>query len=145
MRLKRPPDYWELRAYAGRDPLTGKTRYVSRSYRGGKRGASSALNRLVAEVDDGDVTAEQSINGLLAAHIDHLDARGREARTIEGYRSISRMVAKDPIGARQIADVGPKDFDDFYARLARRGLSAGTIQRYHSLLGGHPTPAYGMR
>lgn len=135
MRLKRPPDYWELRVYAGRDPLTGKSRYVSKSFRGGKRAATNELSRLVAEIDDGEVSAEQSINGLLSAHIEHLEARGREARTIEGYRSIARMVAKDRIGNRQIADVGPKDFDDFYARLARRELSAGTIQRYHSLLG----------
>ena len=43
MRLKREPDYWEVRAYAGRDPATGKHRYVSRTFRGGKRDASRLL------------------------------------------------------------------------------------------------------
>ena len=37
MRLKRDPGYWEFRAYAGRDPITGRPRYVSRMFRGGKR------------------------------------------------------------------------------------------------------------
>ena len=40
-------------AYAGRDPLTGKRRYVSRAFRGSKREAQGALDRLVIEVDDG--------------------------------------------------------------------------------------------
>jgi len=33
---------WELRVYLGRDPLTGKKRYATRTVRGGKRGADGA-------------------------------------------------------------------------------------------------------
>ena len=39
IRLKRKPDYWEVRAYAGRDPITGRDRYVGRTIRGGRREA----------------------------------------------------------------------------------------------------------
>jgi integrase len=136
MRLKREPDYWELRAYAGRDPITARPRYVSRSFRGGKRDAGKALTQLVAEIDVKGTQADLSVDGLLGSHIDHLEQRGREARTIEGYRSIARGVATDRLGRRQLNDVGPKDFDDFYDRLRSNGLSAATVQRYHALLGG---------
>jgi hypothetical protein len=51
MRLKRQPDYWELRAYAGPDPITARPRHVSRTFRGGKRESNKALAQLVAEVD----------------------------------------------------------------------------------------------
>ena len=36
---------WELRVYLGIDPLTGKKRYATRTVRGGKREAQSALAR----------------------------------------------------------------------------------------------------
>ncbi len=136
MRLKRDPDYWELRAYAGRDPITGRPRYVSRTFRGGKRDAGKALTQFVAEIDVKGTQADLSVDGLLTSHIDHLEQRGRGARTIEGYRGIARGVAADRVGRRQLSEVGPKDFDDFYDRLRSRGLSPSTVQRYHALLGG---------
>ncbi len=76
LRLKRQPDYWELRAYAGPDPITARPRYVSRTFRGGKREANKALAQLVAEVDSIGTHADQSVAGLLLAHIDHLEQRG---------------------------------------------------------------------
>lgn len=44
---------WELRVFAGRDPATGKLRYVSRSVRGTKKQAVAALAALVTEVGAG--------------------------------------------------------------------------------------------
>lgn len=134
VRLKRQPDYWEVRAYAGVDPLTGKDRYTSRTVRGGRRDAEKLLAQLVAQVDRDGPAARHTVNELLASHIDHLEHRGREARTIEGYRSIAAQVAKDSIGRQQVSKVSVKAVDDFYLRLKRRGLSPGSIQRYHSLL-----------
>jgi hypothetical protein len=51
----RPPGSgrWELRAYVGNDPETGKPRQVSRTFRGGKRLAKKALDKLVHEVAEG--------------------------------------------------------------------------------------------
>ena len=80
--------------------------------------------------------ADLSVDGSMTSHIDHLEQCGRGARTIEGYRGITRGVAADRLGRRQLSEVGPKDFDDFYDRLRSRGLSPATVQRYHALLGG---------
>ena len=55
------------------------------------------------------------------------------------YRGIARNVAADRLGGKMIQDLGPKDFDDFddfYVRLRAKGLSPGSIKRYHSVLGG---------
>ena len=120
---------------AGRDPITGKRRYTSRSFRGGKRDSNAALAAFVAEVNGETVdTNEATVDSLLVAHVDHLEARGRQARTIDGYRTIARGVAADPIGSAALAKVKVKDIDDFYVRLRRRDLSPATIQRYHALL-----------
>jgi integrase len=135
IRLKREPDYWEMRVYAGRDPITGKRRYASRAFRGGKRDANHALAAFVAEVNREAVsTSEATVDSLLVAHVDHLEARGRQARTIDGYRTIARGVASDTLGSAALTKVKVKDIDDFYLRLRNRGLSPATIQRYHALL-----------
>jgi hypothetical protein len=34
---------WEIRAYIGRDPVTGKPRQVSRTFHGSAKGAEAAL------------------------------------------------------------------------------------------------------
>ncbi|MEM7275549.1 MAG: tyrosine-type recombinase/integrase [Actinomycetota bacterium] len=134
LRLKREPDYWELRVYAGRDPVTGRKRYVSRTFRGGKRDANRALADLHQEVTHQGITADVTVDHLLSSHIDHLAARGRQVRTIDGYRTIARAVAGDPLGSRVLPKVKVKDMDDYYLRLDARGLSPATIQRYHALL-----------
>ena len=134
VRLKRKPDYWEVRAYAGTDPITGRDRYTSRTVRGGRRDADKLLAQLVAKLDREGPTTRHTLNELLASHIDHLEHRGREARTIEGYRSIATQVKKDRIGKMPVANIGVKTVDDFYLRLKSRGLSPGSIQRYHALM-----------
>lgn len=135
VRLKREPDYWEVRAYAGRDPVTRRHRYVSRSLRGGKRDAQRLLTKLTAELDTHGPTSRQTVDQLLTAHIDHLEARGRQARTIEGYRTIAKGVAGDPaLGQTQLDKLNVKALDDFYNRLGNRGLAPATIGRYHALL-----------
>jgi len=135
VRLKREPDYWEVRAYAGRDPVTHKHRYVSRSLRGGKRDAQRLLTKLTNELDTHGPTSRQTVDELLTAHIDHLEARGRQARTIEGYRTIARGVAADPrLGRTQLDQLTVKALDEFYNRLGNRGLAPATTGRYHALL-----------
>ncbi len=44
---------WELRVYLGPDPLTGKKRYATRTVRGGKREAQTALAEMVTEAERG--------------------------------------------------------------------------------------------
>ena len=48
---------WQLRVLAGRDEITGKKSYVSKTFRGGRREAERELARLVAEVEAGSTTA----------------------------------------------------------------------------------------
>ncbi len=118
IRLKREPDYWEVRAYAGRDPGTGRHRYVSRTVRGGKRDAQRLLTTLTTELQTHGPTDRRTVNELLTAHVDHLEARGRQARTIEGYRTIARGVEADSLlGTTSMDKITVKAIDDFYNRL----------------------------
>ena len=72
------------------------------------------MAQLVAQVEGDGPTPRHSLNELLDSHVDHLEHRGREARIIEGYRSIAVQVATDPIGRQPVARISVKAIDDFY-------------------------------
>ncbi len=47
---------WELRAFAGRHPVTGRDRYKTKTVKGGKRAAEEALAAFVTQVGAGVAT-----------------------------------------------------------------------------------------
>lgn len=134
MREKRP-GYWELRAFAGADPLTGQKQYRTRTFRGTKRQASSALAVLVTEVDGGVVEPKKcTVAELLDAWLEHIENVGRSPSTLYGYR---RLVLQLPPGflAQPLAKVTPKVVDDLYRFLAREtSRKPATVLRFHSVL-----------
>jgi hypothetical protein len=50
---ERSPGHWELRAFAGPDPVTGKPQQVGETFIGTDKQAGKALARLVAKVESG--------------------------------------------------------------------------------------------
>jgi hypothetical protein len=85
---------WQLRAYAGLDPITGKTLYRTRAFKGTKRQAQSALAHLVTEVDSGVVApSAKTVAVLLDGWLTHIEYLGRSPSTLYGYQ---RLVAQLP-------------------------------------------------
>jgi hypothetical protein len=41
--MRQRGDVWELRVYVGRDPVSGRKKTLTRTFRGGKREAEEAL------------------------------------------------------------------------------------------------------
>ena len=126
---------WQLRAFEGVDPISGKKRYRTQSFRGSKREAQRALNALVAEVDRGTVApAAKSVGALLDAWLDHIEHLGRSPTTLYGYR---RLVAQLPPGfvAQPLAKVTPMMIDDLYRYLGTVGRRRpATVLRFHAVL-----------
>ena len=59
---------WELRVFLGPDPLTGRKRYATRTVRGGKREAQTALAEMVTEAERGlTVRTTATVGELLEA------------------------------------------------------------------------------
>ncbi len=58
--LRQRGDAWELRALAGRDPATGRKKYVTLTFHGSKRAAESELSKLVAEASRGGLSAQDT-------------------------------------------------------------------------------------
>ena len=56
---------WELRVYVGRDAVTGRKRWVTKTVTGGKREAQRALAATVAEADRGVLQSTTATVGEL--------------------------------------------------------------------------------
>jgi len=63
--LRQRGNAWELRAYVGVDPFTNRKKYLTRTFRGGKREAEEALARFTTEVAGGGHAAQDTTVGDL--------------------------------------------------------------------------------
>lgn len=131
---------WELIAYAGRDALTGRKRYVTRSFKGTKRAAEQAVARLVTEVDDGNHRAGFGTVGELLERWFEVASPGWSPVTVRQHRSVLDRHLLPRFGDTQLRRLRAVDIDAFYAELRKRGrsggkpLAAGTVLRIHAVL-----------
>ena len=137
---QRGHDSWQLRVHAGRDPSTGRKRYVERTFRGNKRDASKALAAMVAEVDQRPTGSlgKGTVAALCREWLAHATP-SFSPKTVE----TSRMYIEDPIipalGSMPVAKLTPADLDRFYRQLLEVGRSRGpyapaTIRRVHGII-----------
>jgi integrase len=137
---ERPPGSgrWELRAYVGQDPETGRPRQVSRAFRGGKRAARHQLDKLVSEVHAGHhIGTTATVGKLLDEWLGNLDRLGKARSTLETYRIHVRVHIRPALGAIRLDKLTAHHLDTYFATLANdKGLSAATIKLDHAIISG---------
>jgi len=138
--LRRRGTAWELRAYAGIDPLTNRQKYLTRTFRGGKREAQEALARFVTEVSGGGHAAQDTTVGDLIQQWLDL-ARGElSPTTARGYDWIIKTYIVPKLGKVPLARLRTAQLDRFYGQLREKGgqdgkpLSAATVRQVHAIL-----------
>lgn len=131
---------WQLHVYVGRDPLTGKKRWATRTVRCGKREAQRALAAMVAEVDRGGLASTSATVGeLLDRWLEHESDDFSPKTALETRGFIDRNI-KPVLGSVRLAKLGTADLDRFYAELRRAGgkggrpLAPATVRRIHGIL-----------
>ena len=133
---QRGPDRWQVRVPVGRDPSTGRYRYVAREVTGGKRAAQRVAAELVAEVEHGGhrYQGRHTVSELLDRWMGHIEAQGRAASTLVRYRSAIDVNIKPAIGTVVIDKLDPVDVDRLYGRLVKSGLTPLTVRKSHAIL-----------
>lgn len=138
---KRGKKSWEVRAYVGKDPATGKKQYATKTVRGTKKEAEVALGRLVAEIDEGRHAVSGGTVGELCekwfaqAEPDLSPSVAPQYRTLLDNRILPRW------GDTPLRRLRTADLDLWYSELRRDGrldgkggLSANSVKRIHSVL-----------
>ena len=138
--LRRRGDAWELRAYAGRDPVSGRPIYRTRTYRGGKRDAEDALATFVQEVAGGACTTRDATVGTLIQQWFEFAKADLSPATVRGYETCIRCYLEPALGDIPLDHLRVDQIDRLYAQLRTSGnklgrpLATATIRQVHAVL-----------
>jgi integrase len=132
---ERAPNVWELIVQAGLDPLTGRRRQVSRTFRGTLRDARKARAELLAEVGQGRHTGTSAtLDKLFEDWIVELRRKGRSPNTIYGYEQNYRRNISPTLGRVAVRKVTTKQLSNLYGKHQARGLKPTTVYQIHACL-----------
>lgn len=131
--IARTPGTWLVRLYQGRDPATGKRRYLNKTVRGVRPVAEAELAELVAAVPRRPEAASnlgEYLDWWLYAAVD-----GRlRAKTAQDYRSLVDRYVRPQLGQTRIDRLQPLDLQSLLLGMTGRGLSARTVRYTHAVL-----------
>jgi integrase len=124
----------------GRDPVTKRYRYVSRSFSGTKKQAEAALAVLLTEVNAGagghKGTDAATLGDLVEQWLD-LRKESLSVTTWDAYAGKARFRLIPALGDMQVRRLAVRDIDAFYRSLARdHDLAPSTIRQIHNVLKG---------
>jgi integrase len=139
--LRQRAGAWELKVYVGRDPLTGRKRYASRTVRSGsRRAAEKALAAFVTEVGEKPVFPERNrtFGELLERWYEAASPDWSPNTAYQVRHVIDRRL--HGLHGRQVRQLSVEDLDRFYAATRKRGgkagraLSTATVNRIHGVV-----------
>ena len=142
--IRKRADYWQVKVYAGRDPLTGKERYEydrARTKREAER-VEAALKTKVAEGRQRG-TAARTVADLVERWYQwRQGVKEISPTTLEGYRYQIDHRILPALGRIPVRRLDVETLDTFYGELRRRGkrggrpLSASQVRAAHTVLSG---------
>jgi integrase len=133
--IRKRGDTYQVRVYAGVDPVTGKPRYVTETARDEKE-AERVQRRLLTEVDD---QRHARTNATLGAAIDAwLRVHEAEENTRKGYETHARLYIKPALGDVPIGNINAQLLEELYAQLRRCRIRCnGKVKIDHRVDGRH--------
>ena len=132
---ERAPGVWEVIVEAGRDPLTGRRRQVSRTIQGTVREAKKMRAELLTEAGLGQHSgADATVDYLHREWLRELARKGRSPSTIHGYETSYRRNIAPGLGSVQVRKVNTKMLTDLYGAHQARGLKPATVYQIHACL-----------
>lgn len=138
--MRRRGDAWELRAYAGRDPVSNRHIYRTRTFRGRKRDAEDALAKFVLEVGCGGHAAHDTTVGDLVGQWFELARVDLSPSTVRGYERSIKAYILPKLGDVPLDRLRVAQIDRHYAQLRERGgkhgrpLATATVRQVHAVL-----------
>ena len=108
---------------------------VSKGFRGGKRDAIKALDKLVAETGEGRaVGTTATVGKLLTEWLATLERLGKARTTIESYSAHVEKHIRPGLGSIRLDRLTAHDVDRYLAELKAKGLADATIKLDHACL-----------
>jgi len=120
--IRRGPEAWIVRIYAGRDPETGKRQYVGKCIHGGLRAAQAHLNKMLAERDLGrNIRSSRQTLGQYLDHWLDICARPRlRAKSFRDYTSLLARYIRPRLGTRPLGELSAAEMPRLLRRYSQR-------------------------
>ena len=132
---ERAPGVWELIVEAGRDPVSGRRRQVSRIFNGSIRVAKKARAAMIVEVSKGRHTGTRAtVDDLFRDWIVELKRKGRSPNTIQGYKGVYEGKIKPVLGRLPVDKVTTKALSELYGAHQALVLAPRTVYQIHACL-----------
>ncbi len=127
------PGVWRLRVVAGYRP-DGQPRQASRTVRGTRRTAQSALAKFVTDAEGGEapLVGSMTVAAFLDRWMDHVRAH-RQPDTTRNYALRCKRFTSE-LGTVRLDKLKSHHLDEAYRRWLQEGLSPATIKSYHGVL-----------
>src|SRR5680860_518140 len=135
--IRRRGDAWQVIIYAGRDPVTGRKRQVSRNVRGTKREAQAVRAQLLVEVGKGQHEGTDVTFGELVERWYEMAAPDWSPSTATERRRLLDRVILPKIGRTRLQKLRTADLDRLYRELRASGghqgrpLAPATVRKVH--------------
>ncbi len=135
---------YELRVSTGKDPVTGKYAYTSRTWPGYAADdpevttADKALAKLVKELE-GDRSGRTAgagitVDQLLTKWLKQITSEGRSPTTLREYRRLIGKRISPALGHVPARKVTALELDEFYQGLTDEGLAPASVRQVHAIL-----------
>jgi integrase len=126
---------WELRVDLGTDPVSGKRKQLSRTFRGPARAADQALRDLVDQLAPSRSDGVGATFGqLLDQWLEECERLELSPTTLRTYRSQVERVVRPALGKVQLNRLTAKNLDTLYGAMKEAGKSPKTIRNYHAIV-----------
>lgn len=131
--IARKTNTWLLRLYQGRDPATGKRRYLNKTVQGERASAEAELARLLSQIPprpESSSILDEYLDWWLYAAVDNR----LRAKTARDYRTLLARYVRPNLGRVKLGGLKPLDLQSLILSLTNRGLSARTVRYTHAVL-----------
>jgi hypothetical protein len=127
---ERSAGHWELRAFTGNDPVTGKPTRATQTFIGTEKAAGKALSALVAKVNaDKFSRSTATVGQLLDKWLEATEPHQRPRTVYENKRKIEARI-RPKLGSVRLGKLGADTLDAAYRQWLDEGLSAATVHKY---------------
>jgi integrase len=127
------PGVWRLKVVDGYD-AAGRPHQLTKTFKGTKRQAESALATFVHEVESGNapVGGDTTVAQLLDRWMEHQQGR-LSPTTMRGYADKIRRI-NPALGRIRLSKLTVQDLDRTYRAWSAEGLAPATVRAYHAVL-----------
>lgn len=134
--IKRGERNYLVRVFLGRDPDTGKRRYLNKTVKGTRKDAEQTLTALQrAKVTDTlTLPVKMSLNSLLDKWLETAVKPRVSERTYRDYEWKAGRYIRPKLGERLLNSVKPLDIQSLYADMLAAGLSPKTIRHCQNII-----------